>query len=265
MGFCFLAASILCFAASFTYSIVSLALRRYRASRRNYALIAAGFVALSAFLHLRGVETGHCPVTTPFDILLFLSWSMALIYLVVGTGYRMTLLGAFTSPVVILMQLGALALRHSAEAKPLVARPPNLWLEVHAAFSVIAYGAFGLAAIAGVMFLMQERRLKTRNVTGLTAHLPAIRDLGTMNGRLMLLGFLLLSGGLASGFLVGRPTGTLKLAGGVVVWIVYGLILQSRWLRSLAPKAAAKLSIMAFGASLISLWATQLVIVEAAP
>jgi ABC-type uncharacterized transport system permease subunit len=251
-----LGSSIACFAASFLYSVVSLAARRYRASRRNYALIAAGFVSLTGFLHLRGEASGHCPITTPFEILMFLAWSVALIYLVVGTGFRMSLLGAFTAPLAVLLQTSAFLFQNEPAAHR--SAPPNVWLELHAVFSIIAYGAFAMAAVAGLMFLIQESRLKSHKVTGLTAHLPAIRDLRAMNARLMLFGFLLLSAGLIAGFLIGRPAGMLKLAGGVVVWILYGVILRSHWASQCAPTASAKLSIAGFAASLLSLWGTQL-------
>jgi ABC-type uncharacterized transport system permease subunit len=38
--------------------------------------------------------------------------------------------------------------------------PPLPWLELHASISLIAYGAFALACIAGVMYLVQERQIK---------------------------------------------------------------------------------------------------------
>ena len=38
----------------------------------------------------------------------------------------------------------------------------NPWLEAHTSFSMVACGAFALACIAGVMYLIQEQQLKTR-------------------------------------------------------------------------------------------------------
>ncbi len=243
--------------ASFALTLFALGARTYRASRRNYVLILSGFVLQSAALQLRGMRTGHCPLTNAFEVLVFLSWSVALIYLLVGGGYRMSLLGAFTAPVVFLLQgLGlALPIEESASGQT---RQTEFWLELHAALSIVAYGAFALAGVAGALFLMQERFLKTHRVTGIASFLPPMTDLGRMNARLMTFGLALLTLGLAAGFLVGRPTEPLKLAGGVLVWLLYAAILQLRWLKTLAPVPAARLSVAAFAASLASLWGFHL-------
>ena len=50
----------------------------------------------------------------------------------------------------LLLQVGALLM----PAQPAVRakEPLSTWLELHAAISVVAYGAFALACVAGVMF-----------------------------------------------------------------------------------------------------------------
>jgi len=69
--------------------------------------------------------------------------------------------------------------------------PVNGWLELHAAISMVAYGAFALAGVAGVMYLAQERQLKTHHIRSIFYHMPPIRDLAVANGRLILTGFAL--------------------------------------------------------------------------
>ena len=54
----------------------------------------------------------------------------------------------------------------------------NPWLEAHTSFSMVACGAFALACIAGVMFLVQERQLKTRHPS--FNFLPASADHGVV-------------------------------------------------------------------------------------
>ena len=154
-----LVASTFCFLLGFSYTMVALGAGSYRPSRFNFTAIFAGFVFQTAFLYQRGHALGRCPLTNLFEVFIFLSWSMVLLYLVIGTAYRLSLLGAFTSPLVFVFQILALLMPMDTPSKVRIAQ--NSWLELHAALSVVAYGAFAMAGVAGVMYLAQERQLKT--------------------------------------------------------------------------------------------------------
>ena len=141
-----------------------------------------------------------CPLTNLFEVLIFLSWSIVLLYFVVGTAYRLSLLGVFTSPLAFIIQAFALIVPLDSPPGPrarVIAQP---WLETHAAISIIAYGAFALACVAGVMYLIQERQLKTHRFRRLFFQLPPIADLAVAINRLIITGFILLTIGLLSGF-----------------------------------------------------------------
>ena len=88
--------------------------------------------------------------------------------------------------------------------QPAAELAPNAWLELHAAISIVAYGAFALAGVAGVMYLAQERQLKTHHLHSIFYHLPPIRDLAVANSRLVYTGFALLTVGLFAGFAMGN-------------------------------------------------------------
>ena len=131
-----LAGSTFCYLLGFAYSLLLLGARKFRPGRFNLYAIAGGFALQTAFLYLRGHAVGRCPITNTFEILVFLSWSVALAYLVVGTTYRISLLGAFTAPLVFGLQLIALLL----PSAPTAAQhgPPDGWLELHASTSLVA-------------------------------------------------------------------------------------------------------------------------------
>ena len=100
---------------------------------------------------------------------------MALIYMLVGPAYRLSLMGAFTAPLVLLLQ--GFALIAPIDTRHPVSVPANSWLEFHASISLVAYGAFALACIAGVMYLLQERQLKTHQLHSIFYHLPPLTEL----------------------------------------------------------------------------------------
>jgi ABC-type uncharacterized transport system permease subunit len=246
-----LVVSTFCFLFGFAYTMHALGARVYRPSRLNFFAITAGFAGQTAFLYLRGEAIGRCPLTSLFEVLVFLCWSMVIFYLLIGPAYRLSLLGAFTSPFVFVMQVVALLL---PPAPPAVARPANGWLELHAALSVMAYGAFALACVAGVMYLAQERQLKTHHIHSIFFHLPPIRDLATANRRLILAGFALYTIGLAAGGTHGSAHAQLLQMMSIAIWAVYGAVLAAVWWRSISPRRVAWLSVGAFALALSTLW-----------
>src|SRR5204863_6697922 len=136
---------------------------------------------------------------------------------------------------------------------------PNGWLEFHASISLIAYGAFALACVAGVMYLVQERQLKTRELHSIFYQLPPLPNLFSAMTRLLWLGFALYTAGLISGFFTGGPLPRLKMICAFAVWVFYGAILQVRHLHRLAPKRIATLCILAFTAAVSVLWAINFI------
>src|SRR6202022_2849214 len=224
----------------------------FRPTRFNFLAIGLGFIFQSAFLSIRGHELHRCPLTNLFEVLIFLAWSVALIYMLIGPTYRLSLMGAFTAPLVFLIQ--TLALLAPIDIRHPVKIPANPWLEFHASMSIVAYGAFALACVAGVMYLVQERQLKTHQLHSIFYHLPALTDLFAAITRLLWWGFALYTLGLVSGFFVGEPLPWIQITCAIGVWFLYGLILQGRYLHWFAPKRVAALCIIGFSAALTLLW-----------
>jgi ABC-type uncharacterized transport system permease subunit len=246
--------STFCFLFGFAHTMHALGARVYRHSRMNFYAILTGFILQTAFLYMRGQQLGRCPLTNLFEVLVFMSWAMVLFYLVIGPTYRLSLLGAFTSPLVFIFQTGALLF--PAIDTPAIPKAANTWLELHAAISIVAYGAFALACVAGVMYLAQERQLKTHQIHSIFYHLPPIRDLATANRRLIIVGLGLLTVGIVAGFASGNVWAHAWSAG---VWLLYGFILAAEMRHRLSPRLGAWLSVVAFAVVLGTLWGLDLI------
>jgi HemX protein len=244
--------STICFLAAVVRTFVELRGGVFRPMRFNFFAIGLGFIFQTAFLSIRGHALGRCPLTNLFEVFIFLAWSVALIYMLVGPVYRLSLMGAFTAPLVVLVQGFALV---APIDQPYPGKlPANPWLEFHASISLIAYGAFALACIAGVMYLVQERQLKTHHLHSIFYHLPPLTDLFGAITRLLWFGFALYTLGLVSGFFVGQPLPWIQVACAVGVWVLYAAILQGRHLHRFSPKRVAALCIIGFSAALTLLW-----------
>ena len=96
--------STLCFLAAIVRTARSLRAKTFQPSRFSFLAIGLGFIFQTAFLSVRGHALGRCPLTNLFEVFIFLAWSIALIYILVGPAYRLSLMGAFTAPLVFLLQ-----------------------------------------------------------------------------------------------------------------------------------------------------------------
>ena len=244
--------STICFLAAVVRTAAALRAGVFRPGRFNFLAIGLGFLFQTTFLSIRGHALGRCPLTNLFEVFIFLAWSVALIYMLVGPAYRLSLMGAFTAPLVVLLQ--GLALIAPIDVRRPVKVPANSSLEFHASVSLVAYGAFALACIAGVMYLVQERQLKTHQLRSIFYHLPPLTDLFAAITRLLWLGFILYTAGIASGFFTGRPLPRVQVVAAIAVWLLYAAILQGRYFRRIAPKRVAALCIIGFSAALTLLW-----------
>ena len=244
--------STLCFLAAVARTLVSLGAGVFPRDRFNFFAIALGFLFQTAFLYIRGHELGRCPLTNLFEVFVFLAWSVALVYMLVGPAYRLSLMGAFTAPLVVLLQ--GFALLVPIDVRHPVRTEPNPWLEFHASMALVAYGVFALACIAGVMYLVQERQLKTRKLHSIFYRLPPLTDLFAAITRLLWWGFALYTVGLLSGFFVGQPLPRVQVLCAFAVWLLYAAILHGRHLSWVAPRRVAALCIGGFAAALTLLW-----------
>ena len=107
----------------------------------------AGFALHTVFLYLRGQAVGRCPLTNLFETQAFIAWAAVLFFLLIGPSYRVSFLGAFTAPLVLLICLAALILLPDAVQPQPATR--SAWVEFHAAIAILASGAFALAFVTG--------------------------------------------------------------------------------------------------------------------
>jgi ABC-type uncharacterized transport system permease subunit len=183
----------------------------------NYILIAGGVALHTLAMIKRGMTLHSCPVNNLYEAITFLLWALGMACLVYSLLPRFKFLAAFTAPV--LFTVGVFALMPGLD--PPHGPKPEFsggLRSLHAATSLQAYGAFGLAAVAAVMFLVQQHDLKAHKIRALLSLLPSIQRLGLITSRLVAVGFALLTIGLAAGSRLPRPAGDHYLSDPKVLW-----------------------------------------------
>ena len=243
----------LIYLASAGWGLYALGSRRTIADRWSFLLIACGFAFHTLFLHQRGAAIGHCPITNLFETLAFFSWSLVLTYLVVGPAYRMSVLGAFTAPVVFLINFFTLAAAGSID---LPSAMPHLgWqLEMHATLALLGLGVLGVAALAGVAYLIQERQLKRRALTSWFYTLPNVGRLELVQRQVLIWGFAIFSAGAILGFFIPHQKSEdwVKITWSAAVWTLYAVLVLA--LGRLSHKKTALLSVAGYVFILLTFW-----------
>ncbi len=201
-------------------------------------------------LLVRLFEGGYAPMTTLHESYSFFGWSILGLYLVIQLRYHIPSLGAFATPLAMVMLLGAAVT--PAEISEL---PPALrsgWLPVHVGFLFIGDAAFALAAVAGFMYLIQERQLKQKRLGSLFHRLPNIGVLDEINYRCLTIGFPLLTVGIITGAAWAQEAwGTYwswdpKETWSLITWFLYAALLHGRMTIGWRGKKAAVWSIIGF-------------------
>ncbi|MFN9820327.1 MAG: cytochrome c biogenesis protein CcsA [Akkermansiaceae bacterium] len=228
-----------------------LILRHGNMSRWTVFWMIAVMACPMGYLAVRGEMRGACPLRSIGEISVFLAWSLTLFYLLVGPVYRISLLGVFTAPVVVIFQ-GFALLPGRLVSNPEKVMNTTFWGETHSAMSVLAYGALALAAVAGVMFLVLDKQLKEHHLkSGLFRNLPPVRELLVSLERLLWLGMVLLTVGVIAGVLM--PLGEDAIAhliAAVGVWLGYLVLMVTKRVRGITGRRFALGAVALFVLSL---------------
>ncbi len=199
----------------------------------NYALLLFGGVFHTMAMFLRGYSLARCPINNLYEATLFIGWTMVSSYLVVGLWSRLRHLAAFISPILFAISVFALIRALDMQSpKPEIAGPLR---SLHAALILLSCGAFGLSAVAGIMYVTQERNLKFNKLRAFASLMPPIQRLEWVVGAMLVAAFILLTLGIIIGSL------WLKKLRGVylqkdpfitwsfLIWLFYLVLLVRHW------------------------------------
>lgn len=225
----------------------------------NYAqvlhVVALVFLGLSVMF--RWINTGHAPYSNQYEFATAFTFSVTLIGFLLIRQFRLPALGAFATPIAVLMGAYAIIIPvlmpDQHEVKTLIpALQNNLMLTIHVACAIAAYGGFAVAGGAAIMYLIQREGKAQRS------WLPSRPVLDDIGYRSVLIGFplmilVLVLGGLWANVAWGAfwswdPKETAAL----VTALVYGIYLHAHGLRGWRGTRAAWLLVLGLFATLFT-------------
>ncbi len=208
------------------------------------------------YLVLSGLAYRHIPLANTWESLTFIAWAVALVYLVLEWQMRDRATGAFLLAGVLFLQMLSTAfITHSGEV-PEILRSPMFG--IHVTTAMIGYVSLAVSALYGVMYLLQYRQLKRKQVGLLFQRLPNLETLSRLNVWALGLGWSALTAAILAGTvwaLTLEHTGQLdvnllvdpKFLLTAAVWFVYGACLLGLWLFRWPKSTLASVTVFAFG------------------
>lgn len=126
-----------------------------------------------------------------------ISWLLALTYLGLEFYHRQRSVGAFVLPFILVFFLAA----HLAPADRLSPPPAHgVMFAFHVTLSILAYAAFALSSVLSLIFLGEERLLRSRKLGNVVWRLPALELLERMSHSGVIVGLVSITVGTILGF-----------------------------------------------------------------
>lgn len=165
--------------------------------RLGSLLLAAGLVThyFALLERSRGLHT--VPYHDLYGSMSLFGWLLALTYLGLELFHRQRSVGAFVLPCILVFFLAA----HLAPADRLP--PPaahGVVFAFHVTLSILAYAAFALSFVLSLIFLGEERLLRSHRLGDVVWRLPPLELLEQMSRSSVLVGLISISIGTALGF-----------------------------------------------------------------
>lgn len=249
MNLLFSVTTLIYLIASILY-LVAMSTKRQQAGRVGRWLLLAGVILHATCFGVRHSTVGGTPVTSLHESLAFFAWCLVLLFLLLDLRFRLSVMGAFAAPLAFLLMIAsALSPDVVVQLNPVL----KSWLfPVHITFAFLGNAAFALSFGAGVMYLVQNRMLKSKRFTGIYQLLPSLDVLDKVNYTCLSVGFPLMTLGIISGaFWANTAWGTYwswdpKEAWALITWFLYAALLHGRLTIGWRGRKAAIFSIIAF-------------------
>lgn len=232
--------------------------------RIAYGFLLAGFLSHTLGLAMLVSQLRQMPVTTLPQTFSLFAWAIVGSYLAFQLKFNIRILGTFVSPLAVVFMLLSSAI--PGRVIPNSKLFKSFWLTLHVATVFIGMAIFALAFCAGIMYLLQERQIKSKSFGLLYRRLPSLEVLDSLNYVCLTFGFPLITIGLISGFVYAGAVWQSfwhwdpKEILSVVTWLIYAVLLHERLAVGWRGRRAAIMAIIGFSVILVTFVGTSVIL-----
>jgi len=211
-------------------------------------------LAQTVGISLRWIESyslgvGHAPFSNLYESLIFFSWTITLLYLIVEWRTKNRTLGVFVIPLAFLaLAYASFSPNISSRIQPLLPALKSNWLITHVITCFFGYAAFGLSFGLSIMYML--KRLDSQDRKNIFLNLiPGPGILDELNYQMVVIGFLMLTLGIITGSVWAHSAwGTYwswdpKETWSLITWLIYASVIHSHHVKGWEGK---KIAIMCF-------------------
>jgi HemX protein len=216
------------------------------------AILAAGILAHAGGLLAYASRVGQLPLTGLGPSLSFAGLVLAITLLVVELAAKDVSLTLVAAPLAAMPTLFGILVGLAPGVEPEGAR--GVWLFAHIALSFVGIAAFGTAAAAGCMYLVERRELKSRRFGAVFRFFPPLDTLDRVNHVAAVAGWLALTLGVVLAVtysLAYREMSVLKVIWATGAWLAVGGIALGRVVGGWQARRAAIYSSVSFAAVVV--------------
>jgi cytochrome c-type biogenesis protein CcsB len=213
-------------------------------------LLTAGFLCHLAVVGVLTVQSGTIPVHNLHETLLIAGLAVVSVFLIFQLKYHLKVLGIYAAPLAALVMTAAtLVPREPVQVQNIF---KSFWLVLHIVAIFIGEASFALACGVGILYLVQEHAIKSKNPKFFFKRLPSLDLLDATGYGCIVVGFALLSLGLVTGFIYAKSvwgkfwSWDPKEVWSGITWILYAALLHQRLTVGWRGRKAAIMSIIGF-------------------
>jgi cytochrome c-type biogenesis protein CcsB len=258
---------------------VSIAFPSFRiGSKIGFYSVLFSNIFVTIILTWRWVESGYFPLSNLYESLLFFTWGITFLSLILESLTSLTLLGAISTPLsMFIVGFATLSLPDGMQkAAPLVPALKSNWLMMHVSIMMFSYSTLIIGSLLSIVFLILTRGKQINlkgssvgniNIQGSTTDLQLeyelqdgilekklnlLESLDNLSYRIIGLGFPLLTIGIIAGAVwANEAWGSYwswdpKETWALITWLVFAAYLHTRITKSWQGKGPAVLASLGF-------------------
>jgi cytochrome c-type biogenesis protein CcsB len=214
-------------------------------------LMVAGFILQTIVIVWRFAASGEVPVGNLHQTLTVVAWVLVGVFLLLHYKIPVKILGTYAAPLSAVIMLAALQFPQEAMI-PSQHILKGFWLVIHIVTIFIGDAAFALAAGVGILYLLQERNIKTKTRGFFFKRLPSLDLLDSSGYACIVTGFTMLTIGLVAGMVYAKYVWgrfwawDTKEVWSAISWIFYAVLLHERLAVGWRGRRAAVMAIIGF-------------------
>ena len=255
MALIWLRVALIGYGVGLLYALV--ALTRTSETLSKIALHAAYLGMVFHFVSLTEavLQTG-LPLASVHNSESLLAFLIMVVFMLVYMVYKTTSHGIAVFPLVFVLTFIAATGQQPVVFTSTVVKKG--WLDAHIFSIFTGYAALFVSFGASLLYLLQERALKSKISTGMLSRLPALQVIDDISSRSLMLGFPFMTLGLIFGSVVAESAfGRVelrdpKIVFSILMWAVYLIMVYTRLSAGWRGRRAALLGSVAFVAAIVA-------------